>query len=288
MDVTLFSNMLKELLSYNDAVGVPGLGTFEAVDMPSVFSDRGYTLNPPYRKIAFRPGEVQDTVLTDFYAETNSVSKDKASLVIASFVRDIKSRLADSRMVGLPLFGVFRLLRDGSVLFVPDENLSIFPHLDILEPVSLRQNHTLTSVQPIEQSEPQSAVQPETQQSGQPVDGPAKQSGGQQECWPIEQSEPQPAVHPEGQQTRQPEPQPACQSGDRRTNEPVAFVQPAELATPAPAPRKKLSGLWVLLIVIAVIAVVALAALYVLGRMRPDLVDPLLFTEEQLQILRYA
>ena len=252
MDVTLFPNMLKELLSYNDAVGVPGLGTFEAVDMPSVFSDRGYTLNPPYRKIAFRPGEVQDTVLTDFYAETNSVSKDKASLVIASFVRDIKSRLADSRMVGLPLFGVFRLLRDGSVLFVPDENLSIFPHLDILEPVSLRQNHTLTSVQPIEQSEPQSAVQPE------------------------------------GQQTRQPEPQPACQSGDRRTNAPVAFVQPAELATPAPAPRKKLSGLWVLLIVIAVIAVVALAALYVLGRMRPDLVDPLLFTEEQLQILRYA
>ena len=54
MDIDLFSDMVKGLILDNDEVTLPGLGTFVSEVMPSTFSDKGYTINPPYRKLSFR------------------------------------------------------------------------------------------------------------------------------------------------------------------------------------------------------------------------------------------
>ena len=54
MDIDLLSKMVKELILDNDKVVLPGLGTFVAKVVPSTFSDKGYTINPPYRKLYFR------------------------------------------------------------------------------------------------------------------------------------------------------------------------------------------------------------------------------------------
>ena len=54
MDIDLFSNIVKDLILDNDEVTLPGLGTFVSELMPSSFSDKGYTINPPYRRLSFR------------------------------------------------------------------------------------------------------------------------------------------------------------------------------------------------------------------------------------------
>ena len=47
MDIDLLSKIVKELILDNDEVALPGIGSFIAEIVPSVFSDKGYTINPP-------------------------------------------------------------------------------------------------------------------------------------------------------------------------------------------------------------------------------------------------
>ena len=54
MDIDLLSKMVKELILDKDEVELPGVGTFVAETVPATFSDKGYTINPPYRKLSFR------------------------------------------------------------------------------------------------------------------------------------------------------------------------------------------------------------------------------------------
>ena len=54
MDIDLFAEIIKELLLDNDEVTLPGLGTFVTEVVPASFSDKGYTILPPYRKLMFR------------------------------------------------------------------------------------------------------------------------------------------------------------------------------------------------------------------------------------------
>ena len=56
MDVTFLSRMIGELILDHDSLSLPGLGTFVVEDMPASFSDRGYTVNPPYRRLSFSSG----------------------------------------------------------------------------------------------------------------------------------------------------------------------------------------------------------------------------------------
>lgn len=58
MEITLFSKCIKELIVENDRVDVPYLGTFTAAMMPASYSDRQNTIHPPYRKISFHKQEV--------------------------------------------------------------------------------------------------------------------------------------------------------------------------------------------------------------------------------------
>ena len=78
MDIDLLSKMIKELVMDHDRVSLPGLGTFVAETVPAAFSDKGYTVNPPYRKLSFRPvkDKESDTLLVDFYASANGVSSE--------------------------------------------------------------------------------------------------------------------------------------------------------------------------------------------------------------------
>ena len=68
MDIDLLAKMVKELILDNDRVVLPGLGAFVAEVVPSTFSDRGYTINPPYRKLYFRARPDEGQELADFYA----------------------------------------------------------------------------------------------------------------------------------------------------------------------------------------------------------------------------
>lgn len=140
MDIDLLSKMVKELILDNDKVVLPGLGCFTAEIVPASFSDKGYTINPPYRRLSFRSKPNEGHLLAKLYARSNNVELQFAERIIKEFVAELKSVLFARKTVVFPGLGRLRATRENNVFFVADENLDIYPSGFALEPVSLK-NH---------------------------------------------------------------------------------------------------------------------------------------------------
>ena len=138
MDIDLLSKMVKELIMDNDKVSLPGLGAFVAEVVPATFSDKGYTVNPPYRRLSFRSNLEQDTLLAELYARANGVAEDIAGRIVAEFVSELAEVLKVKKTVVFPGLGRLRATKENNVFFVADEDLDIYPEGFGLEPVSLK------------------------------------------------------------------------------------------------------------------------------------------------------
>ena len=138
MDIDLLSKMVKELILDNDKVVLPGLGAFVAEIVPATFSDKGFTINPPYRKLYFRAKPDEGSALAEFYASSNKVNMDIAEKVIGDFVAELKSVLFTRKTVVFPGLGRLRATKENAVFFVADEDLDIYPEGFALEPISLK------------------------------------------------------------------------------------------------------------------------------------------------------
>ena len=138
MDIDLLSKMVKELILDNDKVCLPGMGSFVAEVVPSVFSDRGYTINPPYRRLSFRTNVREDNLLVDFYAEANGIESGVAERILKDFISELKSILEVKKNIVFPGLGRMRATKENNFFFVADEDLEIFPEGFGLEPVSLK------------------------------------------------------------------------------------------------------------------------------------------------------
>ena len=138
MDIDLLSKMVKELILDNDRVVLPGLGCFVAEMVPSTFSDKGYTINPPYRRLYFRSRPDQGDALTRLYAEGNGVEMEIADKIINDFVAELKGVLFSKKTVIFPGLGRLRATKENAVFFVSEEDLDIYPAGFGLEPVSLK------------------------------------------------------------------------------------------------------------------------------------------------------
>ena len=140
MDIDLLSKMVKELILDNDKVVLPGLGCFTAEIIPASFSDKGYTINPPYRRLSFRSMPDEGHLLAQLYARSNNIELQMADRIVREFVVELKSVLFARKTVVFPGLGRLRATRENNVFFVADENLDIYPSGFGLEPVSLK-NH---------------------------------------------------------------------------------------------------------------------------------------------------
>lgn len=138
MDIDLLSKMVKELILDNDKVVLPGLGSFVAEIVPSTFTDKGYTINPPYRRLYFRSRPDQGEELAKFYAESNKVNLEVADKIVKDFVQELKSVLHVKKTVIFPGLGRLRATKENTVFFVADEDLDIYPDGFGLEPISLK------------------------------------------------------------------------------------------------------------------------------------------------------
>ena len=138
MDVEFLSGMISELMLDHDCLSLPGLGTFVAEDMPASFSDRGYTINPPYRRLSFSERETRDNLLADLYAGANPQAPEEAKAVLKAYLNDLREELTKEKSVDLPGLGRLRATRENHFFFVADENLDIFPEACGLEAVSLK------------------------------------------------------------------------------------------------------------------------------------------------------
>jgi nucleoid DNA-binding protein len=253
MDIDLLSKMVKELILDQDRVVLPGLGSFVAEVVPSTFSDKGYTINPPYRRLFFRSKPDEGDDLTSFYASSNNVELDLADRIIKEFISELKSVLHEKKTVVFPGLGRLRATKENHVFFVADESLDIYPAGFGLEPISLK-THQETA------EEVAAAVEGLKTLLKEPTPAP----------------EPAPAPVPEPAAVPEPMPDPAPQ--------PVPPAAPAAPSAPGHV-RKSRTGLR-LSVGLAAAAAVLLVAYMIIGRTRPDLVDPFLYTPEELEIVK--
>lgn len=131
--------MVKELILDKDEVSLPGVGTFVAEMVPSVFSDKGYTINPPYKRLSFRQkGTGDDSLLIGFYAKCNNLDIETASRIIREFLHEMRHVLETRKSIVFPGLGKLRATRENYFFFVADEDLDIYPEGFGLEPISLK------------------------------------------------------------------------------------------------------------------------------------------------------
>lgn len=193
MDIDLLSKMVKELILDNDEVSLPGVGSFVAELVPSSFSDKGYTINPPYKRLSFRKkADASDNVLIDFYAKSNNVDKETASKIVIDFLSEMQKVLELRKSIVFPGLGKLRATKENIFFFVADEDLDIYPEGFGLEPISLKTHEetpaevsaTIAALQDIlnpgeTEGQSGSGEQPEAE-SGQ-EDAPEVTGGGQPE-----------------------------------------------------------------------------------------------------------
>ena len=319
MDIDLLSKMVKELILDNDRVVLPGLGCFVAETVPAYFSDKGYTINPPYRKLYFRARPDEGDALVRFYAKSNDLSYEVAEKIIRDFVAELKSVLHVKKAVVFPGLGRLRATKENNVFFIADEDLDIYPEGFGLEPISLK-THQETSeevsaavagLKSVLETVPEPAPEPTPIPEPTPVSDPDPAFEPELEPEPILEPDPVPEATPEQvsepvtddeieflvEPMPDPEPEaipePAPEPVATPTAVPAATPESEPEATPAPVPTAtpaaKPSGIkWGRIILILLGILVAAVVAYVLvGRLCPEWIDQFLYSPEELEIIRH-
>ena len=266
MDIDLLSKMVKELILDNDRVVLPGLGSFVAEVVPSTFSDKGYTINPPYRRLYFRANPSEGLELIEFYSRTNKVSQDVAERIIRDFISEMRQILHTKKTVVFPGLGRLRATKENNLFFVADEGLDIYPAGFGLEPISLK-THQETSeevtaavaglrslLEDVPQPQEPQLQEQQPEISLEPVSEPVE---------PKSESVPEPI----SEQKSDTEPKP---SGE-------------EIQVQKPRSRTLLKALLAAACILLLLTVVYA----IVGRIYPEWIDQFLYTPEELKILHH-
>ena len=321
MDIDLLSKMVKELILDNDEVSLPGVGSFVAELVPSSFSDKGYTINPPYKRLSFRKkADASDNVLIDFYAKSNNVDKETASKIVIDFLSEMQKVLELRKSIVFPGLGKLRATKENIFFFVADEDLDIYPEGFGLEPISLKTHEetpaegsaTIAALQDIlnpEETESQSGSEEPSDAVSGPEDAPEVNGGGQpessleaevesdSELQPEQrataeesdhQSENESQSEAEGEQENEPQQE---RESDNEPDVPVEQNNSNEPEQPRTEPARKSRKGWKALIwtavAIAALAVTFIVGFVILAHIAPDFIDSILYTQEELEIINH-
>lgn len=251
MDIDLLSKMVKELILDKDEVELPGVGTFVAETVPATFSDKGYTINPPYRKLSFRQrqGGGDDSLINLYIKSNEGVDPEQARKFVTDFLLEMKEVLKQKKNIVFPGLGRLRSTKENNFFFVADEDLDIYPGGFGLEPISLKTHE--------ETPEEVSAV---IQQLGKEI--------------LVVPSEPQSAEEEVSSEGHGPL--------NSRPSDDISDVAKTEVK------KEKADRKWIKALLWAVGTIAVLIALYMLAaRMFPDFFDSILYTKEELDILNF-
>lgn len=249
MDIDLLSKIVKELILDNDEVALPGIGSFIAEIVPSVFSDKGYTINPPYRRLSFRQkGSGDENMVIDFYARCNNIDTPTASRIIREFLEEMRHVLETKKSIVFPGLGKLRATKENYFFFVADEDLDIYPEGFGLEPISLKTHEETPAEVSATMAALRSILNPEEAEetTTAPAEGNAKEAVANQEEAKVNAADAKMeedgtnASETETQTTDTEEAAPAeanTEEVDANVNEPAEVNAPAEQtednATPA-------------------------------------------------------
>ena len=205
--------------------------------------------------------------------------------------------------VVLPGLGRLRATRENHFFFVADEDLDIYPEGLGLEPISLK-----THVETPEEVHAAVASLAEVLEPEHIVAEPAPEAVTEPLLAPEPIPEPVPApetpvVEPvseaaattpasEAAASETPVVEPVSEAAATApAPEPPAPAPPASepsVAAPAPEPpARKQHGFWRFALILLLILAVVTLSWMIIGRVDPDWVDSFLYSEEELEILRY-
>lgn len=286
MDIDLLSKMVKELILVNDRVTLPGVGAFVAEMVPASFTDRGYTINPPYRRLVFRQGVSQekDHLLVDMYASANNIDREMAEKLLREFLKGMVEELRKRKMLVFTGLGRLRATRENNFFFICDENLDIFPEGMGLEAVSLKSHSKpkeldFSEVDAVVNSAAESPAEPSAESSAAPE--------AESLAEPSAESPAEPSAEPAAEPSAEPAAEPSAES----PAEPrwwLGETEPEEEDEQHASIWKK--GWFVAVFSICcllLLAALAFAIFLLLARTQPELIDSLLYTEEELEILNH-
>ena len=312
MDIDLLAKMVKEAILDHDVVTLPGVGCFVAELVPSSFSDKGYTINPPYRRLYFSPKQGTDTYLADLYARDNQgVDANMANRILTEFLTEMKEILKVKKTVVFPGLGRLRATRENHFFFVADEDLDIYPEGLGLVPLSLKTHvetpeEVATAVAGLAELIAEAEPEPVPEPAPAPIEEIPDQVRNDEvvpepevvpEIEPVVVPEPEPEPEPAAAPEPEPQPEsmvaPVGEIPDQvRNDEKELRNDEKEVRNDEPEVRNDVEEVpkrdWVRILLIALGAVAALLVLCaLLGRVAPGLMDHLLYSKEELEILRY-
>ncbi len=249
MDISVFSKCLKDLLLRNDEIVVPGLGVFTAQIVADEVNEDG-TARTPYRKILYSPVQKpEDGMFLRWLAKYLPEGSDAES-ELQEFLLDLSGELEDNRAVELGDLGQLHSSAHKIYYFV--SNTDVFEYPDVPGQESI------------------GALLPEeyAEEDSKPIELDTDK-------W-IKQEDNTPAPAPEqpaGEPARKPEPVPE------------EAEEEEEEDTPAPSRTSILIGnILLILFVVIIFLMIAVSLLKDLPWMS-NLLDHLLYTKEELQIL---
>ncbi len=313
MDVDLLSKMIKELILDKDRVVLPGLGCFVAEMVPSTFSDKGYTINPPYRKLSFRSKPDTGDELIDFYVEANGLDRDVACRILGDFIRELRQVIFTKKVVILPGLGRLRATKENHLFFIPEEGLDIYPAGIGLEPISLKTHQEteqevasavagLKSIMDEVVTE-RSFADAQDDKADAQDDKADVQDGGEdiqdnaiegvvepaEDEMPDTVTEVTPLVETESVEPETEPEEPETESPELETESIESETQEDTVVAEVEEKPKKSAGkrFFTAMIVIIILAAVLLGVFVLVARMLPGVFDAILYTPEELEILNY-
>ncbi|MBO4417241.1 MAG: hypothetical protein J5801_03870 [Bacteroidales bacterium] len=247
MDISVFSKCLKDLLQRNDEIVVPGLGVFTAQIVADEVNEDG-TARTPYRKILYSPVQKpEDGMFLRWLAKYLPEGSDAES-ELQEFLLDLSGELEDNRTVELGDLGQLHSSAHKIYYFVSNTNVFEYPDVPGQESIG--------------------ALLPEdyAEEDSKPIELDT-------EKWIKQEDD---AATPAAEQ-------PADESA--HVPEPVQEEEADEDDEPAPSHLSTLIGdILLIIFVVIIFLMIAVALLKDLPWMS-NLLDHLLYTKEELQIL---
>lgn len=250
MTIESFTSCLEEFIMEHDRLLVPGLGSFTAGLQAATISDNGFTINPPYRKLEFIYGEdlgIGENEQYDYlYSIKEKMDLEKVREELAEIISEIKREVEANSLVELPGLGKLRSLGDGHLFFVMDKDAQIYPEGFALSSVSLK--NRVSGI-------------PEVVAAPKPVEQPLAATEGHNEAEASETAEPS-------------EPAEEAVSKEQKVADGLARK------------KKRMPVVVKVILWLLGIALLLLAGFMALAYFCPDFIDTLLYSPDEIELLK--
>lgn len=268
------SNLLRQLLSENDEVSLPGMGHFVIVDIPSELINGGKAITPPSRKIVFESSDGDsDKLLVLAYCRERGISENDAAKELSELLRQFKKELVDNAGAEIPGFGRITFGAGGSFVFEADDSFDVAADSYCLETLPLK---IMNDQQPVEEEfviDSMDIEMADSEENEQPLETVEKEDAV------VPEKLEKPEAYEESVTSEEPE-----ESAEQE--KPAEIVEQPIQETPIAEPEKQKCRwlLWVAAFVGILIILVILVFLFKEELM--PLLEKLLYSKEELEILQ--